>query len=351
MSQGLEKRDIRDFTRDELEHELKKWGQPPYRAAQIFDWLYQKGAFTFAAFSDLPKSLRQKLEDNFYLRSLSLADRTSSSDGTEKFLFELADGNFIETVLIPAAKRKTLCLSTQVGCKFACVFCASGMGGFRRNLLPSEILGQILYLRNRLNVNLTNFVLMGMGEPLDNYENVVKSIQIMNDPGGLGIAARRITISSAGITPALRRLTTLGLQVNLSISLHSARDEVRSKLMPINKKYPLEGLLQAGEGYAERSGRMMTLEYILLRGINDSVDDARRLAEVARRLKAKVNLIPYSRICGLGFEASSRDKAELFLRGLVARSVSATLRRSKGADIQAACGQLAGRLKKAASKR
>lgn len=345
----IEKKDIKDFSLEELKVELEKWGEPSYRAAQIFDWIYKKGATSFDAFTDLPKILRQKLEENFSLRSLVLADHVTSQDGTEKFLFELADGNFIETVLIPAANRNTLCLSTQVGCKFACVFCASGMGGFIRNLFPSEILGQILFLQDKLSVHLTNFVFMGMGEPLDNYENIVKAVRIMNDPKGLGIAARRITISTSGITPGIEQLKNLGLQVNLSLSVHSVKDEVRSKLMPINNKYPLEELLQACQDYVKRTGRRMTLEYILLLDINDSAGDARRLAAVAKRLRAKVNLIPYSQACGLGFETPPKERAEFFLRILEEKGVSATMRRSKGADIQAACGQLAGRLRRKTS--
>jgi 23S rRNA (adenine2503-C2)-methyltransferase len=348
----MNKKDIRNLRLEELKIKLDEWGEPSYRATQIFDWVYKKGAASFDGFSDLPKGLRRKLEENFSLRPLDLAGHVISRDRTEKFLFKLADENFIETVLILAGHRKTLCLSTQVGCKFACVFCASGKGGFKRNLLPSEILGQILFLRDRLSVRLTNFVFMGMGEPLDNYENVVQAVRIMNDARGLGIAARRITISTAGITPGLERLKTLGLQVNLSLSLHSVKDEVRSKLLPINKRYPLKELIRACQDYVARTGRVMTLEYILLRDINDKAEDARGLATLAKRLRAKVNLIPYSQVCGLGFETPSREKTELFLRWLEDRGVSATLRRSKGADIQAACGQLAGKFEpKATSPR
>jgi 23S rRNA (adenine2503-C2)-methyltransferase len=344
-------KDIRNLRLEELKIKLDEWGEPSYRAAQIFDWVYRKGAASFDGFTDLPKGLRRRLEENFSLRPLALAGQVISRDRTEKFLFKLADENFIETVLIPAGQRKTLCLSTQVGCKFACVFCASGKGGFKRNLLPSEILGQILFLRDRLSVRLTNFVFMGMGEPLDNYENVVQAVRIMNDPRGLGIAARRITLSTAGITPGLERLKTLGLQVNLSLSLHSVQDEVRSKLLPINRRYPLRELIRACQDYVARTGRMMTLEYILLRDINDTAEDARGLAALAKKLRAKVNLIPYSQVCGLGFETPPRERTELFLRWLEDRGVSATLRRSKGADIQAACGQLAGKPEQTTSLR
>ncbi len=338
--------DIRDLSFKELAEELKDLGEPAYRARQVFDWLYKRGEASFEAFTDLPKSLRLKLGESFSLGPLELVERLVAADRTEKFLFRLADGNLIESVLIPAAKRTTLCLSTQVGCKFGCAFCASGLGGFKRNLRPSEILSQALFLRHKLSLHLTNFVFMGMGEPLDNYDNVIKAIQIMNDSRGLGIAARRITVSTVGIIHGIERLKTLGLQVNLSLSLHGVREELRSKLLPVSRKYPLQKVLQACQDYVRETGRMITLEYILLRGFNDSADDAARLASIARRLKAKVNLIPCSPVAGLGFEPPSANANKLFLRWLKEKGVKVTLRRSKGADIQAACGQLAGKIGK-----
>jgi len=341
------RRDIRDLSFEELAAELKDLDEPSYRSGQVFDWLYKRGAATFDAFTDLPKSLRLKLEERFSLKSLELVERPVADDGTEKFLFRLADKNFIESVLIPAAKRNTLCLSTQVGCKFGCAFCASGLGGFKRNLRPSEILGQVLFLQDKLSFPLTNFVFMGMGEPLDNYENVVRAIQAMNDPRGMGIAARRITVSTVGIVPGIELLKKLGLQVNLSLSLHAVREDVRSKLLPISRKYSLQKVLRACEEYVRETGRMMTLEYILLGGLNDSAEDAARLASIARKLKAKVNLIPCSPVPGLGFQPPSAEANKLFLRRIREKGVSATLRRSKGADIQAACGQLAGKMGKA----
>lgn len=339
--------DIRDLSFKELAEELKDLGEPSYRAGQVFDWLYKRGVASFEAFTNLPKSLRLRLEERFSLESLELAERLVSADKTEKFLFRVADGNFVETVLIPTDKRTTLCLSTQVGCKFGCVFCASGRGGFKRNLRPSEIIGQVLFLRDKLSLHLTNFVFMGMGEPLDNCENLIRAIQIMNDSRGLGIAARRITVSTVGIIPGIERLKNLGLQVNLSLSLHAVREDVRSKLLPISRKYPLQKVLQACQDYVRDTGRMMTLEYILLRGLNDSAEDASRLASIARRLRAKVNLIPCSPVPGPGFFPPPVETNELFLRWLKEKGVNATLRRSKGTDIQAACGQLAGKMGKA----
>ena len=343
MTSSAENLDIKDLTLPELRAELETEGEPKYRAGQIFDWIYKRGASDFAAFTDLAKSLRQRLDERFSLRLPELADHRVSQDRAEKFLFRLADGLFIETVLIPAGTRQTLCLSTQVGCKFGCVFCASGMGGFQRHLRPSEIIGQVLFLRDRLKIHLTNFVFMGMGEPLDNFDNLAKAILIMNAPEGLGIAARRMTVSTAGVTPGIERLKELDLQVNLSLSLHAVNDELRCRLMPINRKYPLAGVLRACRDYVRAGRRMMTIEYILIRGLNDSVADARRLGAIAARLKAKVNLIPYSEVCGPAYEPSPPGQRELFLRTLEKMKVSATLRRSRGADIQAACGQLAGR--------
>lgn len=339
------KPDIRDLSFEELAAELKAWGEPSYRAVQVFDWLYKRGGDSFDGFTDLPKSLRLELAERFSLGSLKIVERLIAADKTEKFLFQLADGKFIESVLIPSGKRFTLCLSTQVGCKFGCAFCASGLGGFKRNLRPSEILGQVLFLRDKLSFSLTNFVFMGMGEPLDNYENVVKAIQIMNDRRSMGIAARRITVSTVGIVPGIERLKKLGLQVNLSLSLHAVREELRANLLPASRKYPLAQVLQACEEYVHRTGRRMTLEYILLGGLNDSVEEASRLAGIARKLKAKVNLIPCSPVPGLTFVPPPKEASQRFLKRLRERGVTGTLRRSKGVDIQAACGQLAGKIR------
>lgn len=335
--------DIRNLTFAELRAEFDSWGEPAYRAKQVFEWIYQKGADSFAAMTDLPKSLRQRLEDKFRLGVLELAEQLRSEDGTEKLLFRLTDGQLIEAVLIPSGGRRTLCLSTQVGCKFACVFCASGAVGFARNLLPSEMLGQILFLRDKLDVGLTNFVFMGMGEPLDNLDNLVRTVRIMNAPEGMGIAARRMTISTVGIVPAIEKLEGLGLQVSLSLSLHATTDELRSRLLPVNRKYPLAEVVKAGAHYARTTGRMITIEYILISSLNDSAADARRLASIARKLRAKINLIPYSQGCGAGLAPSPGSRQQAFLQTLESLGVAATVRRSKGGDIRAACGQLAGK--------
>jgi 23S rRNA (adenine2503-C2)-methyltransferase len=336
-------RDLKDLTMKELEAGMAEIGEPAYRAGQIFAWIYRRGAQSIEEFTDLSKSLREKLAGRYSLGTLGLEERRQSADGTEKFLFKLEDGRFIECVLIPSGERNTVCLSTQVGCKFGCAFCASGLDGFKRDLRSSEILGQVLFLRDRLNMHLTNFVFMGMGEPLDNFENTARAILIMNSPKGLGIAARRMTVSTVGIVPGIESLRNMGLQVNLSLSLHAVRDDLRSKLVPINKKYPLEEVIKACQDYTRVSGRMMTLEYILIQNVNDGPADAAGLARIAARLKAKINLIPYSPDCGLGFEPPSKNRAAQFQEWLEEKGANATLRQSKGLDIRAACGQLAGR--------
>jgi 23S rRNA (adenine2503-C2)-methyltransferase len=335
--------DVRDLTLPELRAELAAMGEKPYRAEQIFDWLYKKRAARFADFTSLSKPLRDKLAERFAFRALALADSRSSADGTTRYLFRLQDGQHVESVLIPAGRRLTVCLSTQVGCRFACAFCASGRHGFKRNLAPSEIVGQVLFLEQALGRDLTNYVFMGMGEPLDNWDNVEKAIRIMNAPAGLEIAARRITVSTAGVVALFKRLEALDLQINLSISLHAVTDRLRDRLMPINRRYPLEELVTAAESYIRSGGRMITLEYILIRGLNDSLDDADGLAGIARRLRAKVNLIAYSRVEGASFDAPSEGDIARFERWLEERKVNTLVRLSKGADIAAACGQLAGR--------
>lgn len=340
------KKEIRDLPLQELEKAMAGMNEPPYRARQIFFWLYQRGVCDFKEMSNLPGSLLEKLDQRYFIVQPDPREHRQSADGTEKFLFKLRDAQFIETVLIPAARRKTVCISTQVGCKLACTFCASGKNGYIRNLAPSEILNQILYLQQTLKHKITNVVFMGMGEPLDNYENVAKAVTIMNDAKGMNIGARRITVSTSGIIPGIKKLKELGLQVNLAVSLHAVSDKLRNALMPINKRYPLEELIRACEEFKGKTGRMMTLEYVLLKGINDSPEDADGLAAIAKRLKVKVNLIPYSEVPEFDFRRPERERIRSFMKRLARRGTKATLRESKGKDIQAACGQLAGKISK-----
>ncbi|MBU4376378.1 MAG: 23S rRNA (adenine(2503)-C(2))-methyltransferase RlmN [Candidatus Omnitrophica bacterium] len=340
----MTKKDIKNFTLEELKKEIENIGEPAYRARQLFSWLYKKGCGDFARMSNMPEALRQKLAGNYYIGDLILAERLRSVDGTEKFLFELYDNNFIESVLIYSKERKTACLSTQVGCKYACAFCASALRGFVRNLEVSEMVNQALFLKHELKSNLNNIVFMGMGEPLDNYENVTKAIEIMTSPEGMNVAAGRITISTCGIVPGIRELIAFKRGVNLSVSLHGADDKLRSALMPINKLYPLKALLKVCSEFVRAKKGMLTFEYVLIKGKNDSLEDADKLAAIVRKLGAKVNLLIYSPIARRGLASPCELEAEVFMKRLLGKKVKATLRRSKGKDIAAACGQLAGRV-------
>jgi 23S rRNA (adenine2503-C2)-methyltransferase len=338
------KPDLRDLTPDELRTEMRTLEEPVFRAGQVFFWLYRKAASSFEAMTNVPETLKIRLRERFELKNLEPIENRRSSDGTEKHLFVFFDGRAVEAVRIPSGRRSTICLSTQAGCRFGCAFCASGRHGFQRNLSPSEILGQALFFARGSGPAPTNYVFMGMGEPLDNFKSLEKALRIMNSPEGMGIAARRMTISTAGLVPGIQKLAGLNLQVNLSVSIHAANDALRSRLMPINRKYPLDDLVAACEDYIREGGRMLTLEYVLLRGVNDAQSDVEGLAGIARTLKAKVNLIAFSPVPGLDFERPTDGEIVRFRRRLEERKVSVTLRLSKGGDIQAACGQLAGRL-------
>jgi len=370
--------DIKSLTREELESQFKKWNEPAFRVTQLLDWLYARRATSWDAMSNLPKVLRGKLRENFSLQTLELARKQGAGDTTQKFLWKLADSQFIESVLIPAnpalygeaSDRHTLCISTQVGCAYGCRFCASGLDGWKRNLGVHEIVEQILAverwsaeemrnaecgMRNIKPVvpaqitphsalptprSVDNIVVMGMGEPLANYDNLMKALKILNAPWGGGIGARRMTISTSGLAPQIRKLAVEPLQFRLAISLHGATDEVRNRIMPVNKKYPLHDLTGACEDYQKVKGRMITLEYILIAGINDSLEQTRPLATLAKRLYAKVNLIPYNKVEGLPWVRPADEVCDRFHAALEKNGVTATLRREKGGDIDAACGQL-----------
>jgi len=336
--------DIKELSLKELEDKLLSWGKPKYHAKQIFAWVYQKAAYEFAGMSDLPASLRKLLADEFYILGLKLADLQKSSDGTAKFLFELSDGNLIEAVNIPAAGRVTGCISSQAGCKFACDFCASGLKGFKRNLTSGEILDEVLYLKNSLlDSKLTHIVFMGTGEPLDNYENILKAIRVINSADAFNIGARRITISTCGIIPGIKKLQEEDLQVELSISLHSADDKLRSKIMPVNRKYPLADLIKCCHEYIEKTNRQITFEYILVKGLNADLPSAQKLAALLKNLRlAKVNLIPANPVLKSPGRITPPSASEVlsFKEYLFKAGVNVTLRRERGQDIHAACGQL-----------
>jgi len=337
------KKELRDLTLPEIEKEMAAIGQKPMRARQVFTWLNARNVDDFAMMTDLPKELRDSLSERFRIGRLECEERLVSADGTEKYLWGLEDGNRVETVLIREGARKTLCLSTQVGCRYRCPFCASGKLGYKRDLSVSEIVSQVLYAGKLSGEKITNVVFMGIGEPLDNIANLQKAIRLINDRGGIGIGARKITVSTCGILPGIEAMAGFGLQVELSVSLHAVSDKVRDILVPANRKYPLKALIRACKSYYEKTGRIITLEYTPIEGLNDSRKHAFKLAEIAREIKGKVNLIP----CNAGKESAyvpaGRKTLIMFRDILVAEGVTATVRKSKGEDILAACGQLAGK--------
>jgi 23S rRNA (adenine2503-C2)-methyltransferase len=345
---AADKVEVKSLLFNELEEELRKLGEPPYRAGQIADWLYQKRVKSFDEMTDLSRDLRAQLANQFAFSNINVVRVLGSHDTTRKFLFRLSDGNLIESVLIPASPalyggssdRRTTCISTQVGCAYGCKFCASGLEGFSRNLHPNEIVDQIIVIERESGEKIDNIVFMGMGEPLANFSNLMRAIRIINAPWALGIGARHITVSTSGLAPEIKKLADEALQIRLAISLHAATDQVRNQIMPVNRKYNLETLLSACDYYAARRKQRLTFEYILIAGVNDSDDQAYLLARHARRLSAKVNLIPYNTVEGLPWSRPSRNRQEKFLSILRAHKIAATLRREKGHDIDAACGQL-----------
>ena len=316
----------------------------PFQGKQLFRWMHQKKVFGFERMTDLSKELRARLAETCVAGQLQLVSVSASprATGTKKALFKLADGETVESVLIREKDRTTLCLSTQVGCAVKCAFCATGHSGYTRNLSAGEIVEQALYLLADENMGerTPNIVYMGMGEPFRNYEATVRSVRLLMAPDGLGIGARRITVSTVGEVQGIERFANEDWQVRLSVSLHAANDEKRSELIPLNRKYPLARLKEAIRTYIDKTGRQITFEWTLLDGVNDSSQDARELAALAHSLKAHVNLIPYNPVSGLGYAPPPRERCESFRDALETAGVSATLRREKGQDIDAACGQL-----------
>ena len=338
-----------DLTLPELTQWLVRQCQPAYRAKQIFHDLYHRQVAGPAEMSGLPKELRDLLAAQFSAPSLEVATEQKSADGTTKWLFRLADGQFIESVLIPVegrasgklSERRTVCLSTQVGCAYSCAFCASGMDGFKRNLSSGEIVQEVLAVERSLKpARVTNLVFMGMGEPLANYDNLLKAIRVLNDPEGLKIGARKITISTVGLVPMIERLAKEGLQVELSISLHAPNDGLRGRIMPVNRKHPLAELMKACRAYAKATKRLITFEYILIHEVNDGPEQARELAVLLKGLLCKVNLIPCHPIPGAPFARPPMKRMLAFEAVLKEKKIPCTLRRSRGLDIDGACGQL-----------
>ncbi|MDQ6654497.1 MAG: 23S rRNA (adenine(2503)-C(2))-methyltransferase RlmN [Verrucomicrobiota bacterium] len=332
---------------EELTARLGEAGEKPYRARQVIDWLYKKRVTSWDEMTDLPQALRAKLAAEFELTKPEVVRVLGSKDTTQKFLFRLHDANLIESVLIPASPalygetsdRRTICVSSQVGCAYGCKFCASGLDGWTRNLDAGEIVQQLMAVEAHSGERIDNVVFMGMGEPLANLKNLKRAIEIINAPWGLGIGARHITVSTSGLAPQIRELAEDPTQFRLALSLHGATDEVRDRIMPVNRKYPLQVLLAACDDYVARKRRMM-FEYILIAEVNDSDEQAHELAKHARRLSAKVNLIPYNTVEGLEWSRPSRTRQQRFHGILREHGVVSTLRLEKGHDIAAACGQL-----------
>jgi 23S rRNA (adenine2503-C2)-methyltransferase len=345
-------------TLESLTERAVEAGFPSFRGKQVMEWLYKKRVDEWDAMSNLPKAFRTWLDGQYILYPTnSLLDKRSD-DVTQKFLLELEDKSLIETVLIRApqtgvgqeSSRKTVCVSIQVGCAYGCKFCASGLAGFKRNLMVAEVVSQLMHICKMEDAHtkrakeeiasFDNIVFMGMGEPLANYDTLVQTIKILNAEWGLNFGARRITVSTSGLAPRIMQLAQEGVAVRLAISLHGATNEVRSQIMPVNKKYPLEELIPAAKAFKDKHGRMLTLEFIMIEDINDSLDQAKELTKIARELHAHVNCIPYNKVEGLEWKRPSVRRQDAFVDVLRKGGVSVTIRREKGHDINAACGQL-----------
>jgi 23S rRNA (adenine2503-C2)-methyltransferase len=340
--------DLRSLSRADLGALIERLGEKPYRARQLYRWLQQRGAASIEEMTELPVHLRERLAEAASLSTLARAAEQRSKDGTMKWTWRTADGKLVESVYMPEPDRRTLCVSTQAGCAVGCTFCMTGTMGLARNLTIGEILDQVARANRRLVElgegeaprPLTNLVFMGMGEPLHNYEAVRAAIEVLLSEDGPNFSHRHVTVSTSGVVPAMRRLGE-ETDVKLAVSLNATTDELRSSLMPINRRWPLAELLEACRAFPMKKGRRITFEYVLLGGVNDSGDDARRLARLVRDIPAKVNLIPYNENPGLGFSSPAPERVEAFRDVLLSRNVTAVVRRNRGRDIAAACGQLA----------
>lgn len=337
----MKKSDIRDLSFEELTSYVKSIKEAPFRATQIFEWIYQKKIHNFDQMTNLSSVFKERLKKDYTFSKQTILQKDISSDGTTKVLFELNDKEKIETVLIPTATRATVCVSTQAGCKFACRFCASGIGGWKRNLSCAEILEQVLYMKGIAKKKpLSHIVFMGVGEPLDNYDNLLKAIRIINSAKGMNIGARRITISTCGIIPKIEKLAGEGMQIELAVSLHGSSDESRNVLMPVNKKYPIEDLIEVCRRYNKVTKRQITFEYILIKDVTCTDEIACELGRLLKGLLCKINLIPYNPIDEFNHEPPSRNKMFAFKNQLQKFGILATIRRPRGQDVSAACGQL-----------
>ena len=339
--------DVKSLTLTELQGEMKKIGLAKYRAGQLYSWIHQKGAQSYDQMSDLPKELRSSFSLHFPILDINIIKKQESKfDGTIKYLFRLNDGEFIESVLMQYKYGYTLCVSTQVGCRMGCKFCATAIGGLIRNLRPSEMLDQIYLAQQDLNIRISHIVLMGMGEPLDNFKNVMRFLELVSDENGLNIGMRNISLSTCGIVPAIYLLLDKHLQLTLSVSIHAPNDEIRSQIMPVNDKYNFEMLLDVCRTYAKTTSRRISFEYAMLEEINDSAECAKELAERVKGILCHVNLIQTNEISENSFRRTTAQKLDNFKKILNENGINVTIRRSLGADIDAACGQLRSRLSK-----
>lgn len=338
---------LTDLSHDEMVTWVAEQGEPPFRAEQLFAWIYRSLADDFAAMRNLPGAFRRKLDETALVQSLTPLQRITSADAlTYKTLFGLRDGETIETVLMRYEGRQTVCASTQVGCAIGCPFCATGQSRFTRNLSSGEIVDQVLHFARQLQSQdkaVTNLVFMGMGEPLANYDATWRAIRVLNDPRGLGLGARRFTISTAGLAPSIRRMAEEDLAVGLAVSLHTASDALRNRLVPINRRYPIAELIQSCRTYAQSTGRRVSFEYALIDGINDDQAQARELGKLLRGLLCHVNLIPVNPTAECEYRPSSRQRVIAFHRELTSMGTTNTIRLERGVDIQAGCGQLRSR--------
>ncbi|MCB1107140.1 MAG: 23S rRNA (adenine(2503)-C(2))-methyltransferase RlmN [Chlamydiia bacterium] len=321
---------------------LEEVGEKEFRAKQLFDWVYQKGVTRYDEMLNLPQSLRVFLKEKVQLGLLTLEKVEDSEDGeTRKFLWRLPDNRFVESVLILSGERKTVCVSSQVGCPARCAFCASGKEGMIRNLTPAEIVEQVVLINQTLNERVSHLVFMGMGEPLENYSSVVRALKILIDPHLMGFSPRKITVSTVGVVPNIKRLMEEDLKVNLALSLHAPNQHIRKKVVPYARKFPFEDVLKSAQEYAKFTKRDLTYEYVLLDGINDREENAEELASLLKGQQCSVNLIPYNPVMGLNLKRPSKEKIETFQEILSKRGIRTTRRYTKGKDIAAACGQLA----------
>ena len=333
-------KNIKDYNLDELKQEFIKLGEKPYRAEQVFKWLYTTNVTTFDEMSNLSLELREKLKNEFSICVYNIIKKQESSDGTKKYLFDILDTNAIETVLMSYHHGYSLCVSSQVGCKMGCKFCASTGIQFARNLTSGEIVEQILAVEQDNNIRISNIVFMGIGEPLDNYDNVVNAIRIINNQKGINIGARHISISTSGLVPKIYKLAEENIQCTLSISLHATTNEKRSSMMPVNKLYPIEELLKACKDYINKTNRRISFEYALAKDNNDNLEDAKRLVHLLKGMICHVNLIPINKIENGAYTKSSNENIMKFRDYLNDHGIVATIRRELGSDIDAACGQL-----------